>query len=97
MKPLTARQRVMLDAIREHIAKRGRPPTLRELGAVVGCGYMGARVHVTALARKGYVRRDFRAARGLALIGEPAKLLPPRSCVVEGLGAGLFFAVSEPS
>lgn len=70
-KSLTQRQALALDTIRESIAKRGFPPTLREIARVLGIkSTNGVSDHLIALERKGHIRRDARAARGIELISQ---------------------------
>ena len=67
-RPLTARQQAVLSAIRSHLTQYGWPPTIRELGVVLGIrSPNGVRAHLRALERKGYVQRDPRVARGIRL------------------------------
>jgi SOS-response transcriptional repressor LexA len=58
-----------LQFIRDHIASKGYPPTVREIGAHMGIrSTNGVADHLRALERKGYLQStDFRA-RGLRLI-----------------------------
>ena len=67
---LTQRQALALDTIRESIAKRGFPPTLRELARVLGIkSTNGVSDHLHALERKGHVRRS-RTARGIEIVSQ---------------------------
>ncbi len=64
--PLTARQRTVLEFIRDSIRRRGYPPTLREIGRALGIrSTNGVRDHVRALERKGYLVRDGVKSRAL--------------------------------
>ena len=56
---LTARQVKVLEVIRSAVATRGYPPSLREIGDAVGLTSPSSVAHqLTALERKGYLRRD---------------------------------------
>lgn len=69
---LTARQRAVLDYIREYTAAEGYPPALTEIGAACGTiSATAALAHVIALEKKGYVRRDPHRARGIELVEQP--------------------------
>jgi len=69
LRPLTERQRAVLDTIDRSLADSGRPPTLREIGRRLGItSTNGVRDHLQALIEKGYLSRDQRAARGLRVI-----------------------------
>jgi repressor LexA len=68
-RPLTERQRRVLQVIAESIRNRGRPPTLREIGERLGIASTnGVRDHLQALIEKGYLRRDGRSARGIQVL-----------------------------
>jgi SOS-response transcriptional repressor LexA len=69
--PLTARQRDVLNAIRESSAK-GRAPTLEELCDLVGMRSTNAvRNHLVALQRKGFLKpRTKNKQRDIHLIAE---------------------------
>jgi repressor LexA len=73
---LSARQRQVLDAVGEGIRRTGEAPTLRELGARLG-GMTPAAVHLhlSALARKGYLRWPRGRPRQIELL-QPAQSLP---------------------
>ena len=56
---LTARQRRVLEVIRESIEVRGYPPTVREIGDAVGLTSTSSVAHqLSMLQRKGFLRRD---------------------------------------
>jgi repressor LexA len=56
---LTNRQRRVLEVIRESVERRGYPPSMREIGEVVGLTSSSSVSHQLAtLERKGYLRRD---------------------------------------
>jgi repressor LexA len=66
MQGLTHRQQMVLDYIRESIADRGYPPTLREIGARMGIrSTNGVNDHLRALERKGYLKREDMKSRAL--------------------------------
>jgi repressor LexA len=69
----TPKQAAVLDAIREHIASKGYPPTLHELCDRLGFASKTAPLsHLKALEKKGYIRRDRKAARGIAILDREA-------------------------
>jgi repressor LexA len=56
---MTGRQRLILETIRESVERRGYPPSMREIGEAVGLTSPSSVAHqLTALERKGFVRRD---------------------------------------
>jgi repressor LexA len=56
---LTARQRKVLEVIRASVQRRGYPPSMREIGEAVGLTSTSSVAHqLTALERKGFLRRD---------------------------------------
>lgn len=66
MQGLTQRQQMVLDFIRQSIADRGYPPTLREIGARMGIrSTNGVNDHLRALERKGYLKREDMKSRAL--------------------------------
>jgi len=69
-KGLTAKQKAILGFIREATARRGLPPTVREIGARFGFRSTGStRDHLRALARKGHIVRLSHTSRGIVLSG----------------------------
>lgn len=76
MQALTHRQAHVLDCIRRYLGERGYPPTIRELGELIGVHSTNGVVdHLRALERKGYLTREDMKSRGLRLLdaaGEPA-------------------------
>lgn len=63
---LTARQRMMLDAIRESVGKRGYPPSVRELGELVGLASPSSVAHqLRQLEKRGFIRRDAKLGRAI--------------------------------
>ncbi len=71
MQGLTERQQMVLDYIRQSIADRGYPPTLREIGARMGIrSTNGVNDHLRALERKGYLTREDMKSRALRPTGQ---------------------------
>ena len=71
IKPLTARQREVVEFIAGEVQLQGRPPTLREIGAHLKIGSTNAvRSLLSALERKGYIRRKPYLARGIEMLKE---------------------------
>jgi len=65
---LTARQRKVLDTIREAVERRGYPPSMREIGEAVGLTSPSSVSHqLESLQRKGYLRRDPNRPRAIEL------------------------------
>tara|TARA_B100000029_G_scaffold103990_1_gene94499 strand:- start:2656 stop:3309 length:654 start_codon:yes stop_codon:yes gene_type:complete len=64
--PLTGRQLQVLNAIKGYIDDHGYPPSIRELGQLVGIkSTNGVSDHLKALERKGYLSRDESKSRAL--------------------------------
>ena len=79
---LTVRQRSVLEVIRQSVASRGYPPSMREIGEAVGLTSPSSVKHqLTQLEEKGYLRRDPNRPRAMEVVGEPAVVpaLAPRS------------------
>jgi repressor LexA len=71
-KELTQRQRKALKAIEDFVLERGFPPTIRELGKLLGIANPSAVFkHILSLERKGYLRRE---GGELRLAGFPSPL-----------------------
>ncbi|MFC7405339.1 transcriptional repressor LexA [Georgenia alba] len=65
---LTERQSLILVTIREAVASRGYPPSMREIGEAVGLTSPSSVKHqLGALERKGYLRRDPNRPRAIEL------------------------------
>lgn len=71
MEKLTARQRQILEFIRETVAASGMPPTVAEITAAMGVSSTnGIRGHLQALERKGAIELVPNASRGIRLLDE---------------------------
>jgi SOS-response transcriptional repressor LexA len=65
---LTEKQRAVLGFISQSVRERGYPPTVREIGAALGIkSTNGVNDHLTALERKGAIRRDPLVSRGITV------------------------------
>lgn len=72
LRPLTPRQRAVLEFIVRYQDEHGMAPSIREIMARFGLGSTNAAdVHLRALVRKGYLRRRDRAARSLVVVQQP--------------------------
>ncbi|WP_026485727.1 transcriptional repressor LexA [Caldanaerobius polysaccharolyticus] len=71
MEKLTSKQAKILDAIREHIAAKGYPPSVREICKAVGVRSTST-VHgyLQKLEQKGYIKRDHSKTRAIEVIGD---------------------------
>jgi repressor LexA len=70
---LTARQRRVLETIRDSVESRGYAPSMREIGEAVGLTSPSSVKHqLTTLERKGYLRRDPNRPRAMELVTPPA-------------------------
>ena len=66
--PLTPRQAEILEAIREHIAEEGRPPSRPELARILGIASTNCVFkHLAALERKGAIELSPGSARGIRI------------------------------
>ena len=69
-KKITKRQETVLAFIKEHARKRGYPPTMREIAAYLKITSLKAvERHLTALEKKGYIRRTGGISRAIEVIG----------------------------
>lgn len=75
MKPLTQRQRTILDFLTQHLKERGFAPSMREIGQEIGLNNVSAvRGHLAALEKKGYIARDADKARSIRILRSPSIL-----------------------
>ena len=66
---LTERQREILDLIRNTVAQRGYPPSVREIGDAVGLSSPSTvHSHLSTLADEGYIRRDPSKPRAIEVV-----------------------------
>lgn len=66
--PLTPRQQQLLEVIRQQIAKRGIPPSIREMKEAIGVNSLrGVTIHLDGLEEKGYIERS-RQARSIRIL-----------------------------
>jgi repressor LexA len=77
LSPLTARQREVLEFVRQFMTKVGYPPTVREIGAHFGFVPRSVFDHLKALERKGYLRRDAAKSRSLQILEPDSPAIPP--------------------
>ena len=92
-KQLTARQREVLDSIREYIAEKGYVPSIRELGRILGISSLrGVTIHLDALEKKGWIHREStsRSIQVLAPVAEDSNHAPTHSIPLLGtIAAGI--------
>jgi len=66
---ITDRQRRILEAIRDSVSTRGYPPSMREIGEVVGLTSSSSVKHqLSALQAKGFLRQDPNRPRALEVV-----------------------------
>ena len=82
---LTDRQRKILTVIQDAVKDRGFPPTVREIADLVGLASPASVAHqLSALERKGFIRRDPNSPRAIDLT------MPNKSGVaIDGLVGGI--------
>lgn len=85
-RPLTARQREVLDFVRAFAADQGYPPTVREIGAHFGFVPRSVFDHLKALERKGYLRRRSSKSRSLEILDAGGSPAHPRGVAVPIVG-----------
>ncbi len=69
MEKLTTRQEEILKALKQILAKKGYPPTVRELGEMVGLSSPATtQFHLNKLAEKGYIKKDNSKNRTIELL-----------------------------
>lgn len=68
---LTDSQRRALVEVQAFVDRHKFPPTVQELAEVLGISGASAHAQINQLARKGYIKREPRKARGLSVLREP--------------------------
>ena len=69
-KEITLRQSTVLSFVKEHITAKGYPPTIREIAAYLKITSLPAvDRHLTALEKKGYIKRKGGISRAIEVIG----------------------------
>jgi repressor LexA len=73
--PLSPRQREVLEVIRDYVERHGYPPSIREIGDIVGLHSTSSVAYqLRALERKGYLRRDGNRPRAVGVLSEADEL-----------------------
>lgn len=86
---LTARQRKVLEVIRDSVDRRGYPPSMREIGESVGLTSTSSVSHqLSTLERKGYLRRDPNRPRALEVRSPGEVPASATSATVDETGVG---------
>jgi len=67
-KPLTTKQARILAFIKRHIKRNKYPPTVREVAEHYDLWWNGCHQHLSAIERKGYIRRMPNTARGIVIV-----------------------------
>lgn len=90
---LTERQGDLLNFIAAEIGRKGRPPSVREIGEQFAIGSPnGVMGHLKALEQKGYIRLHKMTSRGIEIIGRNDELL---SVLVQCLACARFAVEPE--
>ncbi|MGH8116801.1 MAG: transcriptional repressor LexA [Rhodanobacteraceae bacterium] len=76
----------MLRLVREHVAQRGYPPSLRELADAAGITFAAVRKHLLRLAKQGLIELPERTARGIRLVGANAREADSRTLSLPLIG-----------
>jgi repressor LexA len=70
MKQLSSRQQQVLEYIKDMVAARGYPPSVREIGEALGLSSPSTvHSHLSALVRSGHLRRDPTKPRAIEVLG----------------------------
>lgn len=78
-RPLTARQKKILDAISTAIDEYGYPPSMREIGDIVGLASLSSVTHqLSRLEEMGYIRRDPKRPRAIEVLTGEESLEEPK-------------------
>jgi repressor LexA len=94
---LTKRQEQVLKFIRDHISRKGYPPSFREIGkhhAITSTN--GVNCILLALQKKGFIKRSTKISRGIELIGPVAAISPPAADAVPEIPILGHIAAGKP-
>ena len=73
---ITPKQQQILDYIKEEILKKGYPPTVRDIGLAVNLRSTSSVFsHLSALEKKGYIRKDPTKPRAIEIIDDSFQLV----------------------
>ncbi|MDO5751193.1 MAG: transcriptional repressor LexA [Rothia sp. (in: high G+C Gram-positive bacteria)] len=76
--PLTGRQQKILDAIQHEIEVKGYPPSMRQIGDLVGLASLSSVTHqLGRLEKMGYIRRDPKLPRAIEILDADAQSRNP--------------------
>jgi repressor LexA len=71
-RPLTPRQKVVLDFIKEYLNRKGYSPSLDEIASHLGISIPSVHQHVELIQKKGYLKKDESQSRSMAPLQESA-------------------------
>lgn len=96
MKGLTDRQQEIYEYLVEHFRENGYPPTIREIGFRFGIrSTKGVVDHLTALERKGFIKRAVGKSRALVLSHIEENFAQPGIPLVGRVAAGPLMLAEE--
>ena len=83
MEQISERQKYILDIIKRSIAEKGFPPTVREIGAIIGVSSSATtQFHLKKLIEKGYIKKGDSKSRTVELL-VPNEYLEKNDKVIE--------------
>jgi repressor LexA len=86
-KALSEKQQAVLEVIQSSVAKRGYPPSMREIGDAVGLASLSSVTHqLKQLELAGYIRRDPKRPRALEVVVEIPTTASTEGAVPKPLG-----------
>lgn len=68
-RPLTEKQQLIFDFIKDTISISGFPPTVREIGEKFEITVKGAYDHLKAIEKKGFIRTEQNKSRAIVIVG----------------------------
>ena len=69
--PISKKQQMILDYMKEQIMERGFPPSVREIGEAVGLkSTSSVHAHLEALEKNGYIKKDATKPRAIEIVDE---------------------------
>ncbi len=77
MKPLSQRQKQVLQFIQNEVRTKGYPPSVREIGAATGLASSSTvHSHLRTLESRGYIRRDATKPRAIEILRDENGTIP---------------------
>ncbi|SHH17448.1 transcriptional repressor LexA [Thermosipho atlanticus] len=93
---LTRKQQRVLDFITSFIQQNGYSPSIRDIAKHFKLTPRGAHIHVIALEKKGYIKKNSNKSRSISLVKRPESIsVPVKGKISAGQGIEMFEIIDE--